>query len=177
MTLTQRKAMDDPITIRVGGVGLVLSRADAAQVAAQLAGAGIAAETTEPGKPLVIGDDHPMWLLHSGGDRHKGPDWLDGDERLAQTQNQLPALTAVFHTVLVDHPGWVLSVEDLADLTNGRLSSSRVIAGALSGYVNWCERLDRRFPFYWWEGRNGESARYAMQPRVARLFSESRSGT
>jgi hypothetical protein len=162
--------MDDPITIRVGGVGFLLTRADAASVAAQLAGAGIAAEAAGPGKPLIIGDDHPMWSLHSGGDRHTGPDWGDADERLAQTQDRLPPLTAVFHKILVDHPGRVLSVEDLAELSDGQLSSSRVIAGALSGYVNWCERLDRRFPFYWWEGRNGESAKYAMQPRVARLF-------
>jgi hypothetical protein len=162
--------MDDPITIQADGVGLVLTRAVAASVAAQLAGAGIVVETAEPGKPLIIGDDHPMWSLHSGGDRHTGPDWEDGDEHLAQTQDRLPRLTAVFHKTLVDHPGWVLSVEDLADLTNGQLSNSRVIAGALSGYVNWCERLDRRFPFYWWEGRNGGSAKYAMQPRVALLF-------
>jgi uncharacterized protein DUF6416 len=111
-----------------------------------------------------------MWSLHSGGDRHTGPDWGDGDGRLAQTQDRLPPLTAVFHEILVNHPGRVLSVEDLAELSGSQLSNSRVIAGALSGYVNWCERLDRRFPFYWWEGRNGESARYAMQPRVARLF-------
>ena len=166
--------MEEPITVRVGGVGLLLTRADAASVAVQLAGAGITAEAVEPGKVLIIGDDHPMWALHSGGDRHTGPDWEDGDKRLAQTQDRLPPLTTVFHNTLVDRPGWVLSVEDLSDLTNGQLSNSRVIAGALSGYVNWCERLDRRFPFYWWEGRNSESARYAMQPRVARLFSEAR---
>jgi hypothetical protein len=164
--------MDETVTIRVGGVGLVLTTADAASAAAQLAAAGIAAEAAELGKPLIIGADHPMWLLHSGGDRHKGPDWQQGDERLAQTQDRLPPLTAVFHKMLVDRPGWVLSVEDLAGLTDGQLLNSRVIAGALSGYVNWCERLNRRFPFYWWEGRNGESARYAMQPRVAKLFSE-----
>ncbi len=65
-------------------------------------------------------------------------------------------------------------MEDLSQLSANQLSNSRVIVGALSGYVNWCERLNRRFPFYWWEGRNGGSARYAMQPRVARLFRESR---
>lgn len=162
--------MDEQITVRIGGVGLLLTQADATSVAAQLAAAGIVAEATGPGQPLVIGDDHPMWVLHSGGDRHMGPDWEDGDEHLAQTQDRLPPLTAVFHEILVSHPGRVLSVEDLAELSSGQLLSSRVIAGALSGYVNWCERLDRRFPFYWWEGRNGESARYAMQPRVARLF-------
>lgn len=91
--------MDEQITIRVGGVGLLLTRADAASVAAQLAGAGIAAEAAGPGQPLVIGDDHPMWSLHSGGDRHAGPDWDDGDERLAQTQDRLPPLTAVFHEI------------------------------------------------------------------------------
>lgn len=67
-------------------------------------------------------------------------------------------------------------MEDLARLTDGALHSSRVIAGALAGYVQWCERLDRRFPFYWWEGRGGESTRYAMQPRVAALFRSVSSG-
>ena len=166
--------MNEPVPIQVGGVGLLLTRADAASVAAQLAAAGLSVEAAEQGNILVIGDNHPMWKLHRGADRHEGPDWQDGDERLAQTQDRLPRLTAVFHETLVDHPGWVLSVEDLSDLTNGQLSNARVIAGALSGYVNWCERLDRRFPFYWWEGRNGESARYAMQPRVAQLFSTAR---
>ncbi len=139
-----------------------------------LTAVGITAGAAQPARPMIIGDDHPMWSFHSGGDRHSAPDWNDGDERLAQTQDRLPPLTAVFHTTLVDHPGWLLSVKDLAVLTNNQLSSSRVIAGALSGYVSWCDRLNRRFPFYWWDGRNGESARYAMQPRIARLFSKSR---
>jgi hypothetical protein len=54
------------------------------------------------------------------------------------------------------------------------LCNSRAIADAVSGYVKWCTRLNRRFPFYWWEGRNGQSARYAMQPRVAALFRRAR---
>lgn len=119
---------------------------------------------------MIIDNDHPMWSLHSGGSRHDAPDWGPGDEHLAETQSELPPLTAVFHRVLVERPGQILSVEDLARITDGELSNARVIAGALSGYVNWCERLNRRFPFYWWEGRNGESTRYAMQPKVAALF-------
>jgi hypothetical protein len=166
--------VSEQIEIRVGNVGLLLSRADAASMAAQLAEAGVAAESAVPGGTKVIGDDHPMWALHTGGARHDGPDWVAGDEALAESQYRLPRLTRVFHDALVDHPGQVLSVEDLARVTNGELSSSRVIAGALSGYVQWCERLDRRFPFYWWEGRDGESTRYAMQPRVAALFRTAR---
>jgi hypothetical protein len=160
--------MRDEFEIRVGGVGLLLTRADAASVAAQLAEAGIAAEA--PGRDLIMGDDHPMWSLHSGGSRHDAPDWGPGDEQLAEAQYRLPPLTGRFHNALVDHPGQLLSVEDLASLTDGELPNSRVIAGALAGYVQWCERLNRRFPFYWWEGRNGESTTYAMQPRVAALF-------
>lgn len=162
--------MPEEIEIRVGGIGLVLSRGDAASVAAQLADAGIAAEPMTSNQVLIIGDDHPMWSLHSGGSRHEDPDWGPDDEQLAEAQYRLPPLTARFHRTLVDHPGQLLSVEDLAGLTDGALSNSRVIAGALAGYVQWCERLDRRFPFYWWEGREGESTRYAMQPRVAALF-------
>ena len=122
--------MDETITIRAGGLGLLLTRADAASIAAQLAAAGIAAEAAEPGKPLIIGDDHPMWSLHSGGERHTGPDWQDGDERLAQTQDRLPPLTAVFHQTLVDNPGHVLSVEDLDsphERRAVRLPSSRAL--------------------------------------------------
>lgn len=162
--------MPEQIEIRVGGVGLLLSRGDAATVAAQLAEAGIAAGAATSGETLIIGDDHPMWSLHSGGPRHDAPDWGPGDEQLAEAQYRLPPLTAKFHRAVMDHPGQLLSVEDLAHLTDGALSNSRVIAGALAGYVQWCERLDRRFPFYWWEGRDGESTRYATQPRVAALF-------
>jgi hypothetical protein len=162
--------MPEQIEIRIGGVGLLLSKADAASVAVQLADAGIAADSAASEKALIIGDDHPMWSLHSGGARHNAPDWSPGDEPLAEAQYRLPPLTAKFHRALVDHPGQLLSVEDLARLTDDALSNSRVIAGALAGYVQWCERLDRRFPFYWWEGRDGESTRYAMQPRVAALF-------
>lgn len=162
--------MPEQIEVRVGGVGLLLSRGDAASVVAQLADAGIAAAASAPDQALIIGDDHPMWSLHSGGSRHDAPDWGPGDKHLAEAQYRLPPLTAKFHRALMDHPGELLSVEDLALLTDGALSNSRVIAGALAGYVQWCERLDRRFPFYWWEGGDGQSTRYAMQPRVAALF-------
>jgi hypothetical protein len=67
-----------------------------------------------------------------------------------------------------------LSVENLAAITGGELSSAHVIAGALPGYAKWSEQLDRRFPFYWREGRDGRSATYAMQPRVAALFRAAR---
>lgn len=169
--------MGAEIEIRVGGVGLVLSRTDAASVAAQLAEAGIAAIAAIPGGIPVIGDDHPMWSLHSGGSRHDGPDWGPGNEdlALAQSQYRLSPQTAIFHRVLVDHPGELMSVEDLERLTGGALAGSRAVAGALTGYVRWCERLGRRFPFYWWEGRGGESTRYAMQSRVSALFRTARS--
>lgn len=162
--------MSEQFEIRVGGVSLLVSRADATSMAMQLAKAGFVFDEAAPSGTRIIGDDHPMWGLHSGGSRHDGPDWLSGDEPLAEAQDRLPRLTRSFHNALVDHPGELLSVEDLGRVTSGDLSSSRVIAGALSGYVQWCERLDRRFPFYWWEGRDGASTRYAMQPRVAALF-------
>jgi hypothetical protein len=168
--------MAERIEVRVGGIGLSLSRAEAAALAAQLAQAGFSAEATVPDGVVIIGNDHPMWELHSGGPRHSGPDWSPGDEELAQTQTELPPLTAAFHRALVDHPGQLLTVHDLARLTDGKLLNARVVAGALRGYVQWCERLDRRFPFFWWEGRNGQATRYAMQPRVADLFRSARGG-
>jgi hypothetical protein len=158
------------VEIRVGGISLTMSRDEAATVAAQLAEVGITAETSMASSMMIIADDHPMWSLHSGGGRHDGPDWGPGDEQLAEGQYRLPPLTTVFHRALVDHPGRLLSVEDLGRITRGALSSRHVIAGALSGYAQWCTRLNRRFPFYWWEGRDGKSSRYAMQLRVAALF-------
>jgi hypothetical protein len=92
------------------------------------------------------------------------------DEQPADRSTGCRHLRLDFTCALVDHPGQLLSAEDLARVTDGALSNSRVIAGALAGYVQWCERLDRRFPFYWWEGREGQSTRYAMQPRFAGLF-------
>lgn len=169
--------MNDHITIRIGGVELRVGAADAASIAAQLASAGVMAAPVTANTPdgvMVIGDEHPMWEIHSGGSRHDGPDWGPDDRPLAESQDRLPRLTRIFHDALVDHPGQLLSVEDLARVTGDELASSRVIAGALSGYVQWCERLDRRFPFYWWEGRDGSSTRYAMQPRVATLFAAAR---
>lgn len=122
--------MHDQIEIRVGGVGLLFSRGDAASVVAQLAKAGIVAGAVASDDTLIIGDDHPMWSLHSGGSRHDAPDWDPADEQLAEAQYRLPPLTAKFHRTLMDYPGQLLSVEDLARLTDGALSNSRVIAGA-----------------------------------------------
>ncbi|MGH3395952.1 MAG: DUF6416 domain-containing protein [Streptosporangiaceae bacterium] len=75
---------------------------------------------------------------------------------------------------MVDHPGQLLSVPELARITEGRLSSSRVIAGALSGYGRWCKQVNRRFPFEWWEHSEGGPTTYAMRPTVASLFRRAR---
>jgi hypothetical protein len=189
----------DQVEIQVGDVRLLLSRAQAASVAAQLTQAGIgeeaqpprllslrkrfqpesAGETTLAGAGRPIADDDPMWSMYSGeAKRYEGPEWGPGDERLVRVlHDRLTRYTAAFHRALVDHPGRLLSVEDLGRLTEGtdaHLSNNRVIAGAVAGYANWCQSIDRRFPFCWWEGRNGASARYAMKISVAKLFRDSR---
>ncbi len=162
--------MGEQIAIQVGGVTLLLGRADAASAAAQLAEAGFLAEVAAADGSLIIGDDHPLWSMHSGGKRHEGPEWEPGDVGLAQTQGKLPPLTSIFHRTLVDHPGQLLSVPELARLTDGRLSNPRVIAGALSGYGKWCDQINRRFPFEWWENSDGGPSTYAMRHRVAAIF-------
>jgi hypothetical protein len=43
----------------------------------------------------------------------------------------------------------------------------------LNGFVQPCERFNRRFPFYWWERFNGP-ARYAVKPSVAEVFKPAR---
>ncbi len=166
--------MGEQFAIQVGGVTLLLDRADAASAAAQLAQAGFLAEVAPVDGPLIIGDDHPLWSMHSGGKRHEGQEWEPGDVDLAQTQDQLPPLTSIFHRTLVDYPGQLLSVPELPRLTEGRLSSPRVIAGALSGYGKWCDQMNRRFPFEWWENSEGGPSTYAMRHRVAAVFRHAR---
>jgi hypothetical protein len=171
--LKEESIVESLITINIGQVSITMSPADAASAAAQIA-SGLEAYPTGQERFRRIKDNDEMWAHHDGGSRHREPDWTADDMPLARTQDRLPPLTAIFHAALVDHPGQILSVEDLAAVTDGKLANSRVIAGAISGYVKWCERLDRRFPFYWWEGRNGRSAEYAMQQRVADLFQAAR---
>ncbi len=191
--------MVDELEIRIGAVGLLLSRADAASVLTQLTELGIAEEVSAAGQlspqsetnaagedqtiPSALGrpiaDDDPMWSMYSGeARRYEGPQWGPGDESLARMlEDRLTPFTAAFHRALVDHPGRLLSVEDLDKLTEGtrtHLHNNRVIAGAVAGYAHWCDSIDRRFPFCWWEGRNGASARYAMQTRIAKLFRDTR---
>ena len=183
------------LEIRVGSLGLLLSRDDAARVAAQLVKAGVTGQAgvtadcpqsieaqsrglaftpsdaiPDLGRPIL--DDDPLWSMHSGdAKRYGGPEWEPGDEPRARTlEGRLPRYTAALHQTLVEHSGRLLSVEDLSQLTGGLLSTNRTIAGAVAGYATWCEILERRFPFRWWEGRNGGSASYAMQIKVAKLF-------
>lgn len=102
--------MGEQVALQVGGVTLLLRHADAASAAAQLAQAGYSAEVASVDGPLIIGDDHPLWSMHSGGKRHEGPEWGPDDVDLAQTQAQLPPLTSIFHRTLVEHPEQLLSV-------------------------------------------------------------------
>jgi hypothetical protein len=45
---------------------------------------------------MIIGDDHPMWSLYSGGSRHESQDGGAGDEELAEAQHRLSPHTAKF---------------------------------------------------------------------------------
>lgn len=121
---------------------------------------------------MILEDDHPKWSRESGG--HEGPEWVPGDKDLAATQDQLPANTYLIHQVLVDHPGQMLSVPELIELTGGRFRNAQAVAAVFGGYSAWCKQHDRILPFSWWKGRNGEPTRYAMKPKVAALFGEAR---
>ncbi|MCO5968940.1 DUF6416 domain-containing protein [Actinoallomurus soli] len=121
---------------------------------------------------MILTDDDPMWSKESGG--HQGPEWGPDDRDLAATQDQLPTSTYLIHKVLVDHPGQMLSVPELIELTGNRFKNAHAVASALQGYSAWCKQHDRIFPFSWWAGRNGRATHYAMKPRVAALFREAR---
>jgi hypothetical protein len=123
---------------------------------------------------LVLDDEHPLWDQHSGLDGHRvDPEWATGDLKHVQAFYELVGGKAkVFLDLLIDHPGWLLTVDELCELSDGVFSGSRSVAGAINGLCRAHRSSGRRYPFYWWAGN---PARYAMKPSVALLFHQARS--
>lgn len=124
--------------------------------------------------PLVLDDEHPLWDQHSGLDGHRvDREWATCDLKHAQAFYELVGGKAkIFLDLLIDHPGRLLTVDELCALSGGVFSGSRSVAGAINGLYRAHRLSGRRYPFYWWAGN---PARYAMKPSVALLFGQGRS--
>jgi hypothetical protein len=130
----------------------------------------------------MLDHDDPFWEEHDGGDGHQGPpEWSQADAERAE------ALYAAVHDdarmildLMIDHPGELLDADWIADQirptgADADRARRRLVAGSLAALSGPREASQRRYPFYWWHGRDGSPTRYAMKPAVAGLFRAARS--
>lgn len=119
-----------------------------------------------------LDDDDPRWNHHSGGTGHSGPEWTAGDLNEAiDFYGYLRNKARVFTDLLIDHPGVVLTVDDLCELSADTFTGPSSVAGAIKGLRKPKVVSGRRYPFYWWAG---SPTGYAMKPSVAALFRKAR---
>lgn len=126
-----------------------------------------------PGTNLTLHDAHPLWEQHTGLEGHTGPEWdPQADLERAEAFYRYVANKAkVFLDLLIDSPGAMLDVDEICRRSNGVFTSSRSIAGSITGLVKPHGESGRRYPFYWWAGN---PTRYGMKPSVAALFHQAR---
>lgn len=170
--------MSKPVRVSIGDMELSMSRARAEQLVVSLKSqldVDATRQPSEPGGGLVLPDGHPLWEQHTGLDGHRDyPEWgADSDLADAEAFYQpVRGKAKVFLDLLIDHPGRLLTVDDLCHLAGGDVfSGPRSIAGAINGLYRSHQASGRRYPFYWWEGR---PTRYAMKLSVAELFRRAR---
>jgi hypothetical protein len=122
----------------------------------------------------LLPDDHPLWGRHTGGSGHDGyPEW-DLDDDLPRAQAFYSAVKGKAKTIfdlLIDHPGYRLSVTEIRAMTGDLFADSSAVAGSLTGLNRPHQASERRYPFYWWRGR---PTQYGMKPQVAELFRRAR---
>jgi hypothetical protein len=130
---------------------------------------------------MALKDDDPLWDQHSGGDGHRGPEWRAGDSRLAvKFYQSLGGNARLIFDLLMDHPGEQVDSNWLAAQVRGLVGGEtseparQVVSGSLSPTGELSAAAGRRFPFYWWKGRDGAASCYAMKPMVAALFRQVR---
>ena len=165
-----------PIRIVLGSdVVLYVGAETAKHLQSQLgASGGSGADGTETA-PRSFPDDHSIWTKHSGSDPHRNrPEWTAEDEEDAETYYGLLTSKEKAHALLnflIDHPGELLTTDEIQAALPGVFSNSRSIAGSINGMTLLTEHSGRRYPFYWWEGN---PSRYGMKPSVAELFRRAR---
>ncbi len=132
---------------------------------------------------MRLQDDDPLWDQHSGRSGHRGREWGPGDSlRVAKFYESLSGNARIIYDLLMDHPGEQFDSEHIfAQLpkqqtagAQSRMQRSRAVSGSLSVTRRLATAADRRFPFYWWKGKDDAATLYAMKPVVAQLFRDAR---
>ncbi len=83
--------------------------------------------------------------------------------------------------LMIDHPGqlldagWIADQIRPSDADGDQTRRRRMVSGLLGALSGPRNASQRRYPFYWWHGRDGSPTRYAMKPTVASLFRVARS--
>lgn len=127
---------------------------------------------------MTLDDDDTLWDQHDGGSGHRDlPEWSGADgSRAAAFYAATRGRARSVLDLLIDHPGERLDAEWLADQIADGTAAARpqLVARAFGGMSRVKAESGRRYPFYWWRGRNGEPTEYAMKPAVAGLFRTAR---
>ncbi|GAB3546377.1 hypothetical protein J2S53_002873 [Actinopolyspora lacussalsi] len=172
--------MSDDIRLPVGaGVELTMSRERAMELMSTLSSRlNVQPVNDEVDSRRVLPDDHRLWSYHAlrEDDRYY-PKWdVDADSAVAEAFYQpVSGKAKVFLDLLIDHPGQLLSVDEICYLAGEDVfSGSRSIAGSIKGLNHSCELTGRNYPFYWWGGDKTKYTDYAMKSRVADLFRHAR---
>ena len=71
----------------------------------------------------MLDDNDPLWERHSGGNKHRGVEWEDGDGVLAEAfYAALPESTRFIFDLMMDNPGerlnsdWIAAQIEATDL-------------------------------------------------------------
>jgi len=141
------------------------------------AGQGSAARVRQ-GSNVPRNPAEPRWERHSGKDGHVGQEWGPGDLARAEAYYISLAERARFvHDYLMDHPGRLVESDEFCRIRPADFPTRRSVSTCLSGLRRAWAESGRRYPFYWWAGKNGGPSSYAMKPLVAELFREARDRT
>ena len=124
---------------------------------------------------LAFDDDDPIWERHSGRDGHRGQEWAPTDHDQAEAfYLSLAGRARFIFDLLIDHPGELIDADKIRELRPSDIPSRQSVAASLSGLRGAFEASGRRYPFYWWAGREGGPTQYAMKKTVANLFRDIR---
>ena len=127
---------------------------------------------------MILDDHDQLWDRNSGKDGHIGQEWEPGDLARAEAYYaSMAAKARLVHDHLMDHPGRLIESDEFCELRPADFPSRGSVSRSLSGLRRAWADSGRRYPFYWWAGKNGGPSLYAMKPLVAELFREARDRT
>jgi hypothetical protein len=159
------------------GAALHLERSQVNRLLDQLRAQGLLPDPVA--EPLdsrrTLEEEDPRWGHHSGSRANHidPPEWDEHSdlELAAKAYGHLSRKVRVFTDLLIDHPGRMLSADEICAAVPDVFENHRAIAGCLNGYLKPCRVANRRFPFYWWDNTPTD---YAMKLGVARLLAVAR---